>query len=334
MEKFDVLLTKISELRNLYKDKGDFNVLHSIGFSSQETMHSRFISTLLDPKAQHGQGSRFLNLFIKHSRLHFNIDNVEIRIEKPAKKRRMDITVENKTNNSILVIENKIWAKDQNRQLADYYDDCKGKCANIVLVYLTPYGHHPSYISLGENLTLDKVNCISYEKTIIPWIHECSEIAEGRLKSSLEMYNEILHKLINRDKYMNEIFKCLTEDKEKLKLAIDISSALQGRNFINVYENTLPFLVERINEIIPSAEAQPYPDDDGCPVVDITLGEFSCFIRFEDSEAYLVNRLNNKTISLFCPSNIYDEKLRSLIFEEVEIADEWISKLFDQIRNS
>lgn len=331
MKNLNSFFNHISELRDLYKDKGDFNAFHSIGFSSQETMHSKFISILLDPKAQHSQKGRFLNLFIKYLKLDFVNENVIIKVEMPANKRRMDITIAN--NNSIIIIENKIRARDQERQLEDYYNFCKNaKYENVDLFYLTPYGTSPSDYSIGETLTRDKVNRISYEKVIIPWIEECIVESNGRLKVSLEMYNELLHKLINRDKYMNKIFEQL-KDKEKLKLAIDINSSLKGRNYITEFPETVDFLISRIYQIVD--DANPYMEENE-PILNIAdkEHEFTDWrFYFEDGGVYITND-NDKYIQLFDPSDINDEKLISLIFEDVIIADDWLSKLFDQIRNS
>jgi len=330
MNELDDLFNEISKLRDQFKDKGEFNALHSIGFRHQEVMHSKFIATLFDPKAQHGKKTQFLKLFLTQiGILDFNTDNVIISTEKRADKRSIDISIEN--GNTIIIIENKVWAADQICQLEDYYNFCIKGGKKVEVVYLTPYGHSPSKESLGATLQKEHVRCVSYEKSLIPWIEKCEELTDGRLKHSLQMYCEVLRVLINRDKYMNEIFNYL-KDKEKLKLAIDINSALQGRNYIKEFPESIDFLISRIYQIVE--DVNPYKEENGSILNIADEGhEFADWrFYFEDGGVYATND-KGRYIQLFHPSDINNEKLRSLILEDAEIVDEWLLKLFDEIRN-
>lgn len=332
MDNLDQLFNDITELRDKWKDIGDFNLLHSIGFSSQETMHSKFIANLLDPKGKHGQKDHFLKLFIKHSQLDFNIENIKIRTEMSAKTRRMDITIAN--SKSIIIIENKIWAKDQNSQLEDYYNYCEVRYINVDLVYLTPYGTTPSDCSLGETLrTKDiKLNLISYEKVIIPWIEECIMESNGRLKVSLEMYKEILYKLINRDRYMNEIFNYL-KDKEKLKLAIDINSALLGRKFIT--EQTIEFFKQCLCDVVEDVDSYTEPIGNSFYLTLTDSSELEGWqIVFEENLVYAEKNQNPQYhIKLFNPKDINEKPLQYLILEDKMLADEWVYTIFEEMKS-
>ena len=62
MDDLNDLLDHINELHEKHKGKERFNVFYSLGFRTQETMHSKFISTLLDPKDQHERKNHFLKL--------------------------------------------------------------------------------------------------------------------------------------------------------------------------------------------------------------------------------------------------------------------------------
>lgn len=332
MTELDDFFKTISDLRDKYKDKGEFNAFHSIGFRHQELMHSKFIATLLDPKSQHGKKNQFLELFLTQiGILDFNTTNIAVCTEKRAQKRSIDITIEN--NDSIIIIENKVWAADQLRQLEDYHNFCKNTWKRVEVVYLTPYGHSPSQRSLGEILQKEHVRCISYEKSIIPWIEDCAKLSDGRLQHSLQMYVEVLRVLINRDKYMNEIFEYLIKDKEKLKLAIDINLALQGRNHIT--KESIGFLISRTCKIVDGAN--PHPEDElqfpNFNIASEVGHEFEHWrFCFEDDHVYVTNFLTQDLITLFLPSDINNEKLRSIMFEDVEYADVWLSKLFDDMR--
>jgi hypothetical protein len=333
MTELDDLFKSISDLRDEHNDKGEFNAFHAIGFKKQEVMHSKFIATLLDPKSQHGKKNQFLESFITQIGIQdFSLENILICTEKKAERRSIDITIEN--SDSIIIIENKVWAEDQLHQLEDYYKYCITIYKKVKVVYLTPYGHFPSNQSLGETLKKEMVKCISYEKDIIPWIEECTKQADGRLQYSLQMYIEVLRVLINRDKYMNEIFNYL-KDKEKLKLAININSALQGRNYITEFPETIEFLKDRIENLFE--DSNPYPDD-SCPIPNISIESKqnpeleNLRFCFDEGEVYITNFVNGFHITLFHPSNINNEKLRSLIFKDAVSADDWLSKLFEDMR--
>lgn len=329
------LLNDVKKLRKKYERKKDFNVFEAIRFRSQEVMHSKFIATLLDPKGQHKMGIKFLEKFLERIKYSgFDTNNVKVWPERPAKRRWIDITVEN--NDTIFIIENKIWAEDQPQQLEDYYKFCfdENKWEKVEVFFLTPYGHKPSEGSIGEKIKIDnvKVKLISYEKHVIPWIFECSRDKEvkGHLKSSLEMYHEILQTVINRSHYMNEIFEELKKDKSKLKLAIDITSTLQGRNYIKEFPEIIEFLIGRISNIMNCQNLPGYPEKDGSYCLEISEFENWC-IRFFDIEVYATDD-NGNDIDLFDPRKISDLKLRSLIFEEAEVVDEWLKELFEDIK--
>lgn len=334
MTEFDELFDKVSSLKSDYKDKEVFNLLHSVGFRNQEVMHSKFIATMLDPKGSHSKGDQFLKLLLTQIGVSdFETDNTIVCLEKRAEKRWIDITVEN--SQKILIIENKIWAKDQSRQLEDYYNSCIKTGKKVEVIYLTPYGHSPSFDSLGETLCnkSEVVKCISYEKAIIPWIDRCEEISDGRLKHSLKMYNEVLRVLINRDKYMNEIFEYLINDKEKLKLAIDINSALQERNYIT--EFSLPKTIEFLKQCIEDTgeEVNPYPDginmlniaDDGSELE-------GWYIVFDENVVLAQNRNNEKQIYVLNPKDINDKRLQSIILEAKDSADGWIYEILQEMK--
>jgi hypothetical protein len=328
----DDLLNRIGELQKEYKKEFDFNAFLAIGFRSQEVMHSNFIAKLLDPKGNHRKDDCFLKLFFEKIYLgDFETKCAVVQTERPAGNRWIDIKIA--IGDDIIIIENKVWAKDQDRQLSDYYNSCKNNNNRVEIIYLTLDGKSPTKNSLGENLTLNQVKCISYEKHIIPWINECAKGSEGRVKISLEMYSELLHDLINKNIYMSQIFEELKKDEDKLKLAIDISLALKGKNYIKEFPETINFLKERIITIIE--DSNPHEDEDGTILNIADEGHEFADWRFylSDGYVYVHNDDNGNNIDLFNPTDISDEKLRSLIFNEVENVDEWLSKLFDEIRN-
>lgn len=180
----------------------DFNLFNF--FYVGENKLSEILAFFLNPKGSHGQGDVFLRAFIeeivkkdeaeekvapeaKISDEKFEIGkNPIIKTEKviPKTNRRIDIYIELK--NSIIAIENKIWAVDQKAQLYDYvnYLDEQIKY-NFPLLYLTPYekepdGHSTTKEDENENeisLTKEQYKEIGYREDIIDlvsrWIYLC-----------------------------------------------------------------------------------------------------------------------------------------------------------------
>lgn len=101
----------------------NFNVFQLLreqfGFSIQETMHSKLIKFLLDTKETHGQGNVFLLEILKI----LNIESPEIGTWfVTAEVGRIDVLLERKFPQSIIIIENKSnWANDQKNQLYRYW---------------------------------------------------------------------------------------------------------------------------------------------------------------------------------------------------------------------
>jgi len=128
---------------------------------------------------------------------------------------RIDILIENELNPPI-IIENKIFAEDQENQLLRYYNYNK----KSELFYLTLLGDEPSDKALG-GLELDKVKLISYKKEINNWISKCIEKSSKKpsLREALIQYQQLIHKLTGNSTNMterNEIVDLLSKKENVL----------------------------------------------------------------------------------------------------------------------
>ena len=142
-----------------------FNVLDYM--RTDELGLSRIIADLFNPKASHGQGTFFLKSFltrlinesnctVDEKWLGFEKEHVRVHVEKMIKdSRRIDIyvTIERKSDSYCLAIENKPYADDQERQVADYLNHLDGNYnnENFLLIYLPSKGQFPSEFSLPRN---------------------------------------------------------------------------------------------------------------------------------------------------------------------------------------
>ena len=188
-----------------------FNLFTSLNQNTSELIHSRMIAELLNPKGTHGKGSSFLKRFMSLYDFEFTLDVESVSVFTefdigPISKNftsggRIDILITD-ANNHALIIENKIYATDQRKQLLRYANYAKCKKYDYRIVYLSLDCHEPSEFSTGKNPDYDYV-MFSYEDDIIPWLDQCMKecSSEGTLYSSLFQYSQCIKELLN---LMNE----------------------------------------------------------------------------------------------------------------------------------
>ena len=111
--------------------KGEtFNVFSILKMEHRENeTHSAFVGEILNPKGSHGLGTIFLERFLEQLDIqdHIEIASAEVKLEEPLSKRddikvsggRVDIFIKD-GNGKTICIENKIYASDQNVQIARY----------------------------------------------------------------------------------------------------------------------------------------------------------------------------------------------------------------------
>lgn len=230
IRKIQKILDKIDIINFKYKkviknDPNNFNIFSLLRKESDEVyLHSKFIFELLNPDGTHRQGEKFLKLFLKTINIkEFSLSNITIKKE----YKNIDIYLTN--NVQSIIIENKIHARDQNKQLERYVEIIKKEgVENIKVIYLTLYGHDPSLESLGE---IDKKNLFlaSYNTDIDKWLElcvkECSLLP--RIRETIEQYRQLIEKLTGKSQsqgYIMEISNMLM-NKKNIRIASDLNEA-------------------------------------------------------------------------------------------------------------
>jgi len=141
-----------------------FNIFKILRVGHREvTTHSPILAELLSPKGNHGQGAAFLRLFLtKFEITGFDAETAIVSTEYyagPVTEQsggRIDILVKD-GNGEMIVIENKIGAGDQEKQMPRY----RKLYPKAHLFYLTLDGHKPSNLSEDQ---FKRIQCkrISY----------------------------------------------------------------------------------------------------------------------------------------------------------------------------
>ncbi len=152
-----------------------------------ENLISEIIVDILRPYGQHGQGSVFLEEFLKIIKIpninkYPNIETEVLTRQHINSLRRMDILID--WNDFGIMIENKPRYDDKKDQLKDYAEDLKVKFNNkFAIVYLSN-DHFPSEISISKEFRekLEKNNQyihITYNNEFKKWIEICINLCQS-----------------------------------------------------------------------------------------------------------------------------------------------------------
>lgn len=219
----------------------DYSVLETAIKGNEEMMHSSVIASLLDTRASHGQKCRFLELFlgcIPERFKSFDASGARTACERHIGQKtedsggRVDICIEN-SSGQMIVIENKIFAGDQEHQILRYVNMLRNRDGvKFPVLYLTPDGHSPSDDSTqadgmqcrgGEDYV-----CISYKDVIVPWLDKCiNEMQEKpHLKEHLTTYRDIIKKKVLGMDRKKDIINIIERTEKNIKAAREISGQL------------------------------------------------------------------------------------------------------------
>lgn len=192
----------------------NYNIFRVIGLTTNEKrVHSAFISNLLDPKESHGYGTVFLKLFLEQLEVEgFDVNTALLKVERNIGKKTeneggyLDICIWDK-NDFHIIIENKIYAADQENQMVRYFNYAK-KRNNYHLYYLTLNGSEPDICySCSDSLTgkvlkaEEDYSLISYSYDIKQWLELCREKATGSplLREGISHYLNLINHLTNQN---------------------------------------------------------------------------------------------------------------------------------------
>ena len=201
--------------------KHDYNIFTLFhDFSDEVNLHSNFIASLLDPNGDHYKGDIFLKLFLETCGIDdFSIDTSRATVFKEFK--HIDIYISDGKKH--IILENKVYAKDQPTQIARYIETIKGEGAkesdrvkdeDICVLYLHPDGKLPDNQSfgdyhtrlLGENPSI-KFKVISYGKEILEWIDKCKNEVSNLtdLNVFLSQYKDVIEMIYDRYKRIDKM---------------------------------------------------------------------------------------------------------------------------------
>lgn len=219
--------------------KGEnYNLFSILRIEDSELKHSALIANLLAPKGSHGCGDAFLRAFfeiaLKGTAYPFESctlpdSDTEYYTGPIAGDTggRIDILV--KSSRYGLIIENKIYAGDQDKQLTRY--DNYGKetfgADGYHLVYLTLYGCDASKESTATK-SAEEVGYLrlSYAEDILRWLEQCVRLADNKplVRESLNQYIRTIKQLTYQDMNQKNIRKIIDLAADHPEVVATLSS--------------------------------------------------------------------------------------------------------------
>jgi hypothetical protein len=201
----EALVVDNADLERLEQLLAPFNIFEAIGAVTQEIRHSDFLAFLLNPRQNHGLGDVFTTRFLQKALqipsapvgvspidIHiWDLDDMEVRREWQG----IDILLLDHAHRFAVIIENKIYAREQKAQLCRYWT--------------TVADHYPGWKILGVLLTLeakpptdDRYVAVGYD-TVLGLVKSLAETTAAHLgpdvRALMLHYTEMLRRQFLED---------------------------------------------------------------------------------------------------------------------------------------
>lgn len=236
MENIQKLLSNIRqlvELDNKQKEEArkrgeHFNVFSVLRMETAEMeTHSAFLASLLNPDGDHGMKDAFLESFIAKTGcadLNLVTERCIVQVEHFTGDGRIDILIADNLEHKAIVIENKIYASDQDAQLKRYHNYATTNYKEgFRLLYLTLDGHDPSDDS-RKGLSDTDFYCISYRNDILPWLEQCAREAYNKplVRETINQYISLIKNLTNMENNHFEASLNMLTSEEYINTTLNI----------------------------------------------------------------------------------------------------------------
>jgi len=226
---------KFKQEQSKQKQRGlnDFNILTTVlKYHDEVRVHSRMIGAFLDINGKHYQDSLFLEKFLAEIKItNYDFKNSKLYLE----YENIDLYLTDGLNH--IIIENKIWAKDQDAQIKRYIDVIQKEndnvsIENLYVVYLSIDRKQPSDYSLdtlnikgdyivNKSKKIARFVNINYKNEILNWLEECQYEVQNitNLNEAIKQYTDVVKMITNQ--YEGKIMS-LVEYIEKTPEEIDM----------------------------------------------------------------------------------------------------------------
>ena len=236
--------------------------------TDEVNLHSRFISSLIDPCGYHGLGFETLNSFLStlNSSFQYNKESLEIYPSASdwSEYKEIDILLIDRKTQYAVIVENKINACDSNHeeegQLERYYrriiEEDNIPQEHVEIYYLTTDGHDPSQESVSTSSKYgnlpDIVQCITYGSEISHWLQHCQQAACNKpyIRETIAQYINLIKEMVNETEIGDrlEIIKLISKNEDTLasaKLLFDNYKHIQWHTIFDLFNDFYTEIEER-----------------------------------------------------------------------------------------
>ena len=239
--------------KNLRISGNGFSFIHALDLESDEArFHTRLIGYLLNPKAGHFQGDKFLKLFFEAIGIKEDTDGFKVEMEKHVGKLdwenveggRIDLLISYPTKKIGYAVELKIFALEQKKQLKRYANFLSKNFPSkeSKVYFLTLEGNESDF-----HKSFDNYEKISFREHIHKWIESCrlASIDQPVIRETLTQYIANIKRLTNQnpdDQMSDDLINLITSSSESFKAY----NALKGLEY-KLYQKFGEVLVESLN---------------------------------------------------------------------------------------
>ena len=238
----------VTEYNNRKNSIDEFNVFRLVSdIYYRENFHSDIIGHFLNPRENHGEGNRFLKLFLELIKTIKSTINISIEEYDDAlvsrEEGRIDILIKTSKTKHAVLVENKINnAGDMPRQLPRYKEYLDGKDYTVDAIVYLPLDDNktPSMDDWSdedkENIKPLLVILPAYDKTgklnlVDNWLFPSELIAKHlNIISTIKQYADLVKTLNNNimDMLQLEKFYDMVMSEEKMKTAKSVREMLNN----------------------------------------------------------------------------------------------------------
>ncbi|EKT4488679.1 PD-(D/E)XK nuclease family protein [Shewanella algae] len=243
------------------KGLNDFNLLSSVlSVNDEVRLHTRFIYALLNPKGKHYQGTRFLELFLEAIGRPNWLDLSSVTVLKEhcpdGQQDQIDLWITDGKRQ--IVIENKLNAQDQRRQVARYLEAVgatdSAPADDTLFIYLTKNRQSPSTFGLGElsvcqqtwrlrdanRIPVAHYQNLSYRRhtqqnSIHTWLESCAQAVnpQSHIAWALQDYQAVVERAtkeyVSKVKTLKDVLdEGIAQGKRHHEQAIHLTKELPG----------------------------------------------------------------------------------------------------------
>ena len=243
-----------------------FNMFEICGVAHYEVMHSSIIASFLDPNSSHGQKDLFLKSFlcVVGDKTEIDTKSSKVYTEYVIGEGRIDILIEDNTGKGI-IIENKVYASDQNEQLIRYDRFAKDKYKNGYTIYYLTLNRSDASDNSAKGVEYIR---ISYSEHILLWIEKCIKESSMTplIRETLVQYRNHLKQLTNQDmetKNKDALINAMVNNSQAVAALFNVQEDYKKYAFDNYVKPALVKFASEHNLIFKECNLFVYGEEKG-----------------------------------------------------------------------